>query len=142
MVRLIQASIFAVALFAAACERSPSSSATKPTKDRTIQSGEASYYGNEFAGEKTASGETLRLNEMTAASPTLPIGTNVRVTNQETGQSVKVRINDRGPYAEDRVIDLTPEAAKRVGIDHDEGVAPVNIAPVAPGAKTEHAEDD
>lgn len=141
MVRFIQASMFAVALFAAACERSASSSAAKPDKHRAIQSGEASYYGNEFAGQKTASGETLKLNEMTAASPTLPLGTKVQVTNKETGQSAKVRINDRGPYAEGRVIDLTPKAAKHIGIDREDGVAPVSIAPIAPHAALENAQD-
>lgn len=130
MVRFIQIPVFTIALFAAACERSPSSSAGEPNRDRAIQSGEASYYGNEFDGQKTASGETLKLNEMTAASPTLPLGTKVQVTNQETGQSAKVRINDRGPYAQDRVIDLTPKAAKHVGIKPEEGVAPVSITPV------------
>jgi rare lipoprotein A len=130
MTSLIQASVVAAALFAAACERAPSSSAAKRDPFRTAQDGEASFYGNEFAGQKTASGEKLKLDDMTAASRTLPLGTRAQVINKETGQSAKVRINDRGPYAEGRVIDLTPKAAKDIGIEPDEGVAPVTVKPI------------
>ena len=128
MIRFIQASIIAIALFAAACERAPP--AAKPDTHRTMQVGEASFYGDEFAGKKTASGETLKFDDMTAASRTLPLGTHAQVTNKETGQTTKVRINDRGPYAEGRVIDLTPKAAKHIGIDPNGGVAPVSVQPI------------
>jgi rare lipoprotein A len=70
----------------------------------------------EFQGQETASGETFDTNKMTAASPSLPLGTKVEVTNQEKNKTVKVRINDRGPYAKGRVIDLSHAAAKKLGM--------------------------
>ena len=133
MTSLIQASIVAGALFAVACERSPSSQAAKPDTHRPTQEGEASFYAKDLAGRRTATGERLKLNDMTAASRTLPLGTQAQVTNKETGQSAKVRINDRGPYVGGRVIDLTPKAAKHVGIEPDDGVAPVSVQPIPPG---------
>ncbi|HXX64484.1 MAG TPA: septal ring lytic transglycosylase RlpA family protein, partial [Bacteroidota bacterium] len=76
----------------------------------------ASYYADEFQGRKTASGEVYDMNDLTAAHRTLPFGTKVRVTNKETGKSVVVRINDRGPFKEDRVIDLSLGAARQLGL--------------------------
>jgi len=87
-------------------------------------SGMASFYGNE-SGSRTASGQRFNQNAMTAAHKTLPFGTEVRVTNEHTGKSVVVRINDRGPYAHGRVIDLSKAAAEAVGI---EGVGQVTLA--------------
>lgn len=81
-----------------------------------IAVGNASYYGARFAGRRTASGETFDPAELTAAHPSLPFGSKVRVTNRTNGRSVIVRINDRGPYHGNRVIDLSREAAKRIGI--------------------------
>lgn len=78
--------------------------------------GIASYYADEFNGRKTASGEVYDMNEMTAAHRTLPFGTKVKVTNVDTGKSVVVRINDRGPFKDDRVIDLSLGAAKQLGL--------------------------
>lgn len=92
---------------------------------QVIQSGRASWYGPGFHGRKTASGETFNTNELTAAHRTLPFGTKVRVVNQRTGQSVIVRINDRGPYAHGRVIDLSRASAQAIGLS---GVAPVTVA--------------
>jgi hypothetical protein len=86
----------------------------------------ASWYGSEFAGRHTASGERFNPNEMTAASKTLPIGSVVRVTNPKNGKSVVVRINDRGPYVRGRSIDLSRSAAQKLGIAH-KGVARVKI---------------
>lgn len=86
----------------------------------------ASWYGSEFAGHHTASGERFNPNEMTAASKTLPIGSRVRVTNPRNGKSVVVRINDRGPYVHGRSIDLSRKAAQKLGITH-RGVARVKI---------------
>ena len=128
MIRIAQGSIVAIVLLAAACGRSPPPDESKPGK--IVQTGEASFYGSQFAGEETASGETLELDEMTAASRTLPLGARVEVTNVETGQSAEVRINDRGPYAKGRVLDLTPKAARHVGIDREEGVGQVSIRPI------------
>jgi rare lipoprotein A len=84
------------------------------------QSGVASVY----SGQKTANGEYASAGGMTAAHRTLPFGTKVRVTNQHTGRSVVVRINDRGPFVRGRVIDITPAAAHALGMS---GLAPVTL---------------
>jgi rare lipoprotein A len=88
--------------------------------------GEASFYGGQFHGRKTASGERFDQNKMTAASKELPLGSQDTVTNEESGKSVDVKINDRGPYAEDRVLDLSKGAAKKLDMI-DDGTAPVRI---------------
>jgi rare lipoprotein A len=76
----------------------------------------ATYYGKEFAGRRTASGERFNPGAMTAAHRTLPFGTKVRVTNSRSGQSVIVRINDRGPFVKGRSIDLSSGAARAIGM--------------------------
>ena len=78
--------------------------------------GEASYYGNELAGNPTASGEIFDPNRLTAAHRTLPLGSKVRVTNPQNGRSVVVRVNDRGPFHGNRVIDLSAAAARNIGL--------------------------
>ena len=90
--------------------------------------GEASYYADKFAGETTANGETFDPDAMTAAHPNLPFDTVVRVTRVggERERSVTVRINDRGPYADDRIIDLSEAAAQELGMI-EEGVVEVRI---------------
>lgn len=89
--------------------------------------GEASYYGDKFAGQTTANGEVFDPSDMTAAHRSLPFGTKVRVTRVGgTQQSVIVRINDRGPYAGDRIIDLSEGAARKIGMI-PEGVVDVKI---------------
>ena len=80
------------------------------------ESGEASYYGEELAGRPTASGEAFDPAKLTAAHRTLPLGTRLRVTNTRNGESVVVRVNDRGPFAKRRVLDLSKGAAKRIGM--------------------------
>ena len=95
------------------------------TSGKVIQNGQASWYGPGFHGRKTASGETFNTHEMTAAHRTLPFGTKVRVVNKRTGKSVVVRINDRGPYAHGRVIDLSKASAQAIGLS---GVASVTLA--------------
>ena len=84
----------------------------EPTKERGI----ASWYGKKFHGQKTSSGETYDMFKMTAAHRTLPIPSYARVTNLKTGQSVVVRINDRGPFHSNRLIDLSYAAAQRIGL--------------------------
>src|SRR5262245_13131907 len=76
----------------------------------------ATYYGQEFAGHRTASGEKFNPNAMTAAHRTLPFGTRVRVTNSSNGRSIIVRINDRGPFVKGRAIDLSRGAARAIGM--------------------------
>ncbi|TLU53764.1 MAG: septal ring lytic transglycosylase RlpA family protein [Chlorobium sp.] len=78
--------------------------------------GNASFYAGEFHGRKTANGETFNANQLTAAHPSLPFGTWVKVTNLSNGKDVVVRINDRGPFIKGRIIDLSGSAAKRIGI--------------------------
>jgi len=72
----------------------------------------ASFYGEEYNGRRTSNGETYDMNAMTAAHRTLPFNSRVRVTNLSNGKSVVVRINDRGPFKDERVIDLSLTAAK------------------------------
>jgi rare lipoprotein A len=88
--------------------------------------GIASWYGEPYHGRRTASGEVYDMHEMTAAHKTLPFGSVVRVERRDTGDDVKVRINDRGPFIEGRIIDLSFAAAKKIRLDVD-GVAPVRI---------------
>ena len=85
-------------------------------KETYKQRGIASWYGKKFQGQKTASGEPYDMFAMTAAHPTLPIPSYARVTNVKTGQWVVVRINDRGPFHSNRVIDLSYAAAARIGV--------------------------
>ena len=98
------------------------SAATKPVHKEV---GEASWYGPGLQGQETASGETFNQKEMTAAHPSLPMGTKATVTNLENDKKVVVRINDRGPYGDDRVIDLSRAAAKK--LDMKDGTAQVKI---------------
>ena len=87
----------------------------------------ASWYGEQFQGRLTASGEIFDLNKLTAANKTLPLGTRVKLTARSTGRSVVVRINDRGPWLKGRDLDLSEAAAISLGI-HDKGVAAVEMA--------------
>ena len=90
------------------------------------QVGMASWYGPGFHGRKTASGERFNQNKLTAAHRKLPLGSEVKVTNLENGRTITVEINDRGPYAKGRVLDLSKAAAKKLGMV-DDGVAKVRI---------------
>lgn len=90
------------------------------------QEGDASWYGKPFHGRATASGESFDMNDMTAAHPRLPFGSMVKVVSPSTGRSVVVRINDRGPFAPGRIIDLSQAAAKKLGI-LQKGFAPVYL---------------
>lgn len=83
---------------------------------RSLGKGVASYYGRKFHGRRTANGERFDMNGLTAAHKTLPFGTLVRVTNPRNGKQVTVRINDRGPYAHGRTIDLSRAAAQEIGL--------------------------
>ena len=103
------------------------------------QTGEASWYGEKFEGNTTASGEVYDSNGLTAAHPTLPFGTTVRVTNLSNSRNVVLRINDRGPYIGRRLIDVSWRAAERLGFV-DSGTTPVRLEVVArPSSKTSSA---
>jgi rare lipoprotein A len=95
-----------------------------PKEEREI--GVASWYGQEFQGNATASGETFDLNGFTAAHLTLPFGTTVRVTNLKNNKNILLRVNDRGPHIGRRLIDVSWAAAKRLGFVHS-GTTPVRV---------------
>lgn len=98
----------------------------KRVKQARRESGYASWYGPGFMHKRTASGEWFDPKDMAAAHRTLPLGTLVRVTNLDNGRRVVVRINDRGPYKRNRVLDVTPAVAKRLAFKHD-GLTKVRI---------------
>jgi rare lipoprotein A len=100
--------------------------APKHTPRYHEQVGRASYYGKKFQGRRTASGERYDMRALTAAHPRLPFGTVVTVTNMKNGRSVKVRINDRGPFIKGRIIDLSYAAARKLGM-LSKGVARVRV---------------
>lgn len=89
-------------------------------------SGIASWYGPDFHGKKTSNGETYNMYDMTAAHKTLPMNTIVKVVNKKNGLTTVVRINDRGPFVDSRIIDLSNSAAKKIDMLRD-GTAPVEI---------------
>jgi rare lipoprotein A len=90
----------------------------------------SSWYGPGYDGHRTASGERFDPNGLTAASKTLPLGSSVRVTNLKDGHSAQVKINDRGPAVRGRSLDLSPAAARKIGLTKG-GVARVSITPVS-----------
>jgi rare lipoprotein A len=94
--------------------------------DRAGEEGEASWYGPGLYGRKTASGEVLRPGTYTAAHRTAPFGTCLRVTNLENGRTVQVRVNDRGPYAAGRIVDVSETAARALGM-RGQGVTRVRL---------------
>ena len=95
-------------------------------KGDLLQKGLASWYGEKYHGRKTSNGEIYNMNAFTAAHKTLPFNTVVRVENQDNGRQTWVRINDRGPFIKDRIIDLSKAAAKEIGVDIS-GIAPVKL---------------
>ena len=114
-----------IALACAAIVFSGVAGASSVAEAKPLKRGVASWYGPGFHGRRTASGETFNINALTAAHRSLPFGTRVRVTNERTGRSVVVRINDRGPFAHGRVIDLSKASAQAVGLS---GVGSVSLA--------------
>jgi rare lipoprotein A len=98
----------------------------KPRNPKPYQVGTASWYGEPFQGKATASGEPYDMRDFTAAHLSLPLGTYVRVTNLSNGKAVILRINDRGPYVEDRIIDVSYNAARALGFK-DRGLQKVRV---------------
>ncbi len=115
-----------VAVLLTAVNGVETASAKEKSSSIRAASGSASWYGPGFHGRKTANGERYNMHALTAAHRSLPFGTKVRVTNRKNGKSVVVRINDRGPYAGGRVIDLSRGAAQAVSM-MGAGVVPVNL---------------
>lgn len=103
----------------------------RPAVDWTyVEEGVASWYGSEFHGRATANGERFDMRELSAAHRTLPLPSIVQVTNLENGRSLKLRVNDRGPFARNRIIDVSKSAAKELGF-YDQGTARVRVQLVA-----------
>jgi rare lipoprotein A len=105
---------FAVTMFLISCSH------------KIVESGKASFYADKFDGRQTSNGEIFKQRKKTAAHRTLPFGTKVTVKNLSNGKTVKVRINDRGPFVKGRMIDLSKKAAKKLDMV-DAGVANVEI---------------
>lgn len=103
----------------------------KPPHKKPYQVGTASWYGSDFMGRATASGEPYNMYDLTAAHPTLPLGSLVRVTNLRNGRNVIVRVNDRGPVVDGRIIDLSYSAARALKFK-DQGVQRVRLDLVEP----------
>ncbi|GED21908.1 septal ring lytic transglycosylase RlpA family protein [Halomonas halmophila] len=100
--------------------------ASESQANSPIQKGVASYYADRFQGQTTASGVPFDQTDLTAAHKSLPFGTRVLVTRRDTGRQVEVLINDRGPYVDGRIIDLSKRAARELGM-LGRGVAPVEL---------------
>jgi rare lipoprotein A len=120
-------------LFLTACARTVTVTPPSPPIAGTEETGAASWYGHPYHGRRTASGEVYDMNDLTAAHRTLPLGTRLMVTNLDTGQAVEVRVNDRGPLVEERILDLSYAAARVVGADRV-GVIPVRLRILAPAS--------
>jgi rare lipoprotein A len=120
----VRVTFLLLALGVAACSTTPPPTPVAEQPSFT-QIGIASWYGRGHQGKTTAQGEPFDMNKLTAAHRTLPLDTTVRVTNLANHKTVKVRINDRGPYVAGRVIDLSARAAKQLEIA--DGIARVRI---------------
>jgi rare lipoprotein A len=131
-----------VAAWACGCAVAPplSSAAARPAEARPFgaapqgrarpEVGLASWYGEPHHGQPTASGEIFDMTLMTAAHRTLPLGTQLRVENLQNGRVVRVRVNDRGPYVDGRILDLSREAARALDMEHS-GLATVKLEIIA-----------
>ena len=130
--------------FLSGCAKHKQASApVKPAKTGSTQRGEASWYGEPYNGRRAASGEIYDMEQLTAAHKTLPFQTWVQVTNLENGKRVDVRIIDRGPFVDGRIIDLSRAAAREIDLLRM-GVAKVELrvieAPAVPRAVGNHAD--
>lgn len=137
--RALGAKIFTflcLSLFLAACGAPRREASYEPLGDgksfRYKEIGVASWYGKEYHGRNTSNGEVYNMYALTAAHPTLPFQTLVRVTNLENGKATDLRINDRGPFVEGRIIDLSYSGALEIGMV-ERGTAPVAIEAVLSG---------
>ena len=131
-VEMLPILLASVVLAGDCAEHKAPSTISASTERHYAETGQASWYGKAHQGERTASGEPFDMHALTAAHRTLPFGTIVRVTDVRSGRSVKVRINDRGPIRHDRIIDLSYEAAKRLGFIA-RGTARVEITVIGRG---------
>lgn len=122
----------ALTLFLSSCGTTSRVPKSEPVTDNNLKSGNiieqgvASWYGPNFHGKLTANGETYNMYDLTAAHRTLPFNTVLRVINQDNGEAVVVRVNDRGPFAKNRIIDLSKKAAEEIDMIGN-GTAPVQL---------------
>ena len=114
--------------------RAPAPSLPTPSQPTMMETGLASWYGAKHHGKRTASGEVFNQDRLTAAHPTLPWGSRVKVINLDNGKSVEVRINDRGPYKKGRIIDVSRAAARALGMVQ-QGIATVRVEWVSDSEK-------
>lgn len=114
--RVAVSAFLLVELLAVACSGNRQPASAPPTLGLPLERGIASWYGPKFNGKMTASGERYDMNALTAAHPSLPFGTKIGVRNTRTGREVIVKVNDRGPYSKNRIIDLSYAAAREVGV--------------------------
>jgi rare lipoprotein A len=115
--------------------RKPSTATVAPPKPKPDFTGKqrlgiASFYADNFGGKPMADGAPMNLDGNNAASRTLPLGTKAKVTNLETGKSATVVIEDRGPYVDGRIVDLSPATARKIGISRRQGLSKVVVAPI------------
>lgn len=117
--------LFLILILAVTCSRPPAPP-PETHKQPATQSVKASFYGEQHAGERTANGEEFNPGELTAAHRRYPFGTILKVTNPKNGKSVRVRVNDRGPYGKNRSLDLSRRAAREIGVE-DAGISSVKV---------------
>jgi rare lipoprotein A len=128
----------AAALPAAALQSGRDTSAPAPDLTARKRAGKASFYARQFAGKPMANGAPMDPRGNNAASRSLPLGTTAKVTNVETGKTAVVKIEDRGPYVDGRLVDLSPGTAEEIGLTPRKGVTRVVVAPITvplPGGK-------
>jgi rare lipoprotein A len=130
----VVAAVWALALLAG-CSRAVVSTPPTPPAAGTEEVGFASWYGAAHHGRRTASGEVYDMHQLTAAHRTMPFGTRLWVTNRDTSQSAEVRVNDRGPFVEGRILDVSYAAARQLGAVGP-GIIPVRVRVIAlPGTR-------
>ena len=137
MLAMTTISAFGLAASSVANDQAPAAGDKTGTKHTAaaaikhwLEVGQASWYGLKFQGKPTATGEKFDMNSLTCAHRSLPLGSWIRVTNLRNRKSVLVRVNDRGPVADDRIIDLSYAAARAVGLG---GLGKVKLEPVGAG---------
>jgi rare lipoprotein A len=133
--RLLPTAAVAMLALLAGCSRAVVTSPPVPPAAGLEEVGFASWYGAQHQGRRTASGEVFDMNQLTAAHRTLPFGTRLLVTNRDTSQSTEVRVNDRGPFVDGRILDVSYAAARQLGAV-GAGIFPVKLRVVSlPGTR-------
>lgn len=135
--RLLPTAAVAMLALLAGCSRAVVTSPPVPPAAGLEEVGFASWYGTQHQGRRTASGEVFDMNQLTAAHRTLPFGTRLLVTNRDTSQSTEVRVNDRGPFVDGRILDVSYAAARQLGAV-GAGIFPVKLRVVSlPGTRVD-----